>query len=222
MAWISSTLTVRPTAGSRRSLARASPRLRRSCAAHIRPRTYPPGLYRHATRHIVTTGENLRMQLVRAIACRTHYFGPDGIDAYASPGERGAARLPVFLPGRVSSASWRHEKLEGPRYLLEAVHGLPGDVGLVVVSDGPQRRYRAKICELGMSSRTWLAGNQENVLPWLQSLDVFASVLRERRHPAGPGSGDAVRYALRHNCRQHRGNRTGWRNGDRRRGRGRG
>ena len=66
--------------------------------------------------------------------------------------------------------SWK-----GHRYLIEAVHRLPGNVGLVIVGDGPQRRnIESKIRELDMSERTWLAGNQDDVLPWLQSLDVFA------------------------------------------------
>jgi glycosyltransferase involved in cell wall biosynthesis len=103
---------------------------------------------------------------------------PTGIDAARfAPGERGAARRLTGLPaaarliGIVATLrSWK-----GHRYLLEAVHGLPGDVGLVIVGDGPQRQsIEGKIRELGMSNRTWLAGNQEDVLPWLQSLEVFA------------------------------------------------
>src|SRR5207245_2845053 len=49
------------------------------------------------------------------------------------------------------------------------------NVGLVIVGDGPQRRnIESKIRELGVGDRVWLAGNQGQVLPWLQSLDVFA------------------------------------------------
>jgi glycosyltransferase involved in cell wall biosynthesis len=137
-------------------------------------------LYRSATRHIVTTGEKLRMQLVRdnRIPPERITSVPTGIDAARFvPGARDAARRLTGLPperrlvGIVATLrSWK-----GHRYLVEAVQRLPGDVGLVIVGDGPQRRkIESKIRELGMIERTWLVGNQDNVLPWLQSLDVFA------------------------------------------------
>ena len=137
-------------------------------------------LYRSATRHIVTTGEKLRMQLVRdnRIPPERVTSVPTGIDAARfAPGERDAARRSTGLPpGRrligivATLRSWK-----GHRYLVEAVQRLPGDVGLVIVGDGPQRRsIESKIRELGIVERTWLAGNQDDVLPWLQSLDVFA------------------------------------------------
>ena len=137
-------------------------------------------LYRSATRHIVTTGENLRMQLIRDnhIPPERVTSVPTGIDsARFVPGARDAARRSIGLPsGRrligvvATLRSWK-----GHRYLIEAVHRLPGDVGLVIVGDGPQRRnIESKIRELGMVGRTSLVGNQVDVLPWLQSLDVFA------------------------------------------------
>jgi len=67
--------------------------------------------------------------------------------------------------------SWK-----GHRYLLEAFARLPADTGLVIVGDGPQRQnIEAKIRELGIGcDRVTLAGNQAEVLPWLQALDAFA------------------------------------------------
>ncbi|HEY6720790.1 MAG TPA: glycosyltransferase, partial [Burkholderiales bacterium] len=93
------------------------------------------------------------------------------------PGARDIARRLTGLPlerrlvGIVATLrSWK-----GHRYLIEALGRLPGDVGLVIVGDGPQRQnIESKIRELDLGERIWLAGNQENVLPWLQSLDVFA------------------------------------------------
>ncbi len=137
-------------------------------------------LYRSATRHIVTTGENLRLQLVRdnRIPPERITSVPTGIDsARFVPGERKAARRSAGLPSErrlvgivATLRSWK-----GHRYLIEAVQRLPGNVGLVIVGDGPQRRnIESKIRELGMVGRTWLVGNQVDVLPWLQSLDVFA------------------------------------------------
>ena len=137
-------------------------------------------LYRNATRHIVTTGEALRMQLVRenGIPPERVTSVPTGIDsAHFAPGERDAARRSTGLPsGRrligivATLRSWK-----GHRYLIEALRGLPADVGLVIVGDGPQRRsIESMIRDLGVDERVWLAGNQQDVRPWLQSFDVFA------------------------------------------------
>ena len=137
-------------------------------------------LYRSATRHIVTTGENLRMQLVRdnGIPPERITSVPTGIDSvHFAPGARDAARRSTGLPlerrlvGIVATLrSWK-----GHRHLVEALRPLPGDVGLVIVGDGPQREnIESKIRELGVGDRVWLVGNQDDVLPWLHSLDVFA------------------------------------------------
>ena len=137
-------------------------------------------LYRNATRHIVTTGESLRLQLLRdnGLAPERITSIPTGVDAKRFvPGERKGARRATGLPleprliGIVATLrSWK-----GHRYLLEALSKLPGDVGLVIVGDGPQRQnIESRIRELGISGRVWLAGNQRDVLPWLQALDVFA------------------------------------------------
>ena len=45
---------------------------------------------------------------------------------------------------------------------------------LVIVGDGPQREsLEALASELGIASQVRFAGNQADVAPWLQSLDVF-------------------------------------------------
>lgn len=137
-------------------------------------------LYRTATRLIVTTGESLRAQLVRDNGLPAERIAsvPTGIDtARFVPGSREAARKATGLPpdrplvGIVATLrSWK-----GHRYLIEAVSRLPGEIGLVIVGDGPQREnISSKVSELGMRERVFLAGNQADVLPWLRSLDVFA------------------------------------------------
>jgi glycosyltransferase involved in cell wall biosynthesis len=137
-------------------------------------------LYRRATRHIVTTGDRLRMQLIRenGLAPERITSVPTGIDtALFVPGTRETARRHTGLPsGRrlvgivATLRSWK-----GHRYLIEAVKQLPDDVGLVIVGDGPQRHnIESQIRELEIGDRVWLVGNQENVLPWIQSLDVFS------------------------------------------------
>jgi glycosyltransferase involved in cell wall biosynthesis len=137
-------------------------------------------LYRSATRHVVTTGEALRVQLLRdnGLAPERVTSIPTGIDPQRFiPGRRDAARLATGLPpGRrligivATLRSWK-----GHRYLIEALHELPQDVGLVIVGDGPQRaNIESRIRDLGLEERVWLAGNQGDVLPWMQSFDVFA------------------------------------------------
>ena len=52
---------------------------------------------------------------------------------------------------------------------------MPDGIGLVIVGDGPQREaLDALVASHGLSERTWMSGNQVDVLPWLQALDVFA------------------------------------------------
>jgi glycosyltransferase involved in cell wall biosynthesis len=137
-------------------------------------------LYRRATLHVVTTGEALRLQLLRdnGLSPERVTSVPTGIDTERFvPGDRAAARRLTGLPsGRrlvgivATLRSWK-----GHRYLIEAVSGLAPDVGLAIVGDGPQRQnIESTIREFGMEERAWLAGNQRDVLPWLQSLDVFA------------------------------------------------
>ncbi len=135
-------------------------------------------LYERATRRILTTGESIRQQLID----RNGYTPgriesiPTGIDATRfCPGDRSMARRALGLPqertlvGIVATLrSWK-----GHRYLIDAVAGLPEAIALVIVGDGPQREALAKQSQ-GLKGRLWMPGNQDDVLPWLHALDVFA------------------------------------------------
>lgn len=136
-------------------------------------------LYGRAAARIVTTGDALRRQLIddNGIAPDRIESVPTGIDtARFVPGDRAAARVKVGLPadrtlvGIVATLrSWK-----GHRYLVEACAALP-DVGLVIVGDGPQREaLQAMVAAQGLGNRVWLPGNQVDVVPWLQALDIFA------------------------------------------------
>jgi glycosyltransferase involved in cell wall biosynthesis len=138
-------------------------------------------LYTRATRHIVTTGEKLRRTLSnhnRYPASRLTSV-PTGIDTVRfAPGNRGAARAQLGLPAERSIIgivatlrSWK-----GHRFLLDAFAQLDaGDAMLVIVGDGPQRQaLEQHVAQLGIGGRVVFAGNQADVLPWLQALDVFA------------------------------------------------
>jgi glycosyltransferase involved in cell wall biosynthesis len=137
-------------------------------------------LYERAAARIVTTGDALRRQLIddNGITPDRIESVPTGIDtARFVPGDRAAARTKVGLPadrtlvGIVATLrSWK-----GHRYLVEACAALPGDVGLVIVGDGPQREaLQAMVAAQGLGDRVWMPGNQADVVPWLQALDIFA------------------------------------------------
>jgi glycosyltransferase involved in cell wall biosynthesis len=137
-------------------------------------------LYASAASRVVTTGQALRGQLIEDLG-----IAPDRIDSVPTgidttrfvPGERGAARARLGLPddktlvGIVATLrSWK-----GHRYLIEALAGMPGGIGLVIVGDGPQRAaLDSLVASHGMSDRTWMPGNQNDVLPWLHAMDIFA------------------------------------------------
>lgn len=140
-------------------------------------------LYTRATKHIVTTGESLRRQLIEqnGYPAANITSTPTGIDPerYAPlPDDREIARedLAAFgLSGTdpllVIVATLRSWK--GHLYLLEALAGLPG-VRLAVVGDGPYRpTIEQKLGQLGLTDRVVFAGQQHDVVPWLRAADLF-------------------------------------------------
>lgn len=136
-------------------------------------------LYRSACAFVVTTGERLREQVIAETGVDSLRVAsvPTGIDlARFRPEDRLAARALLGLPAAAPTVgivatlrSWK-----GHKFLLEAVASLPG-VQLVVVGDGPQRDALAEQAkQLGVEERVRFAGNQRDVVPWLQALDIFA------------------------------------------------
>ncbi|CAG0964856.1 N-acetyl-alpha-D-glucosaminyl L-malate synthase [Burkholderiales bacterium] len=138
-------------------------------------------LYRRAAARVVTTGEALRLQLVRDNGldpARVESI-PTGIDAArfgALP--RADARRLVGLPADVpvvgivaTLRSWK-----GHRHLVDALARLADARAiLAVVGDGPQRAALDRhVAALGLAPRVRFAGQQRDVAPWLASLDVFA------------------------------------------------
>ena len=137
-------------------------------------------LYTQACRHIVTTGEALRQQLITV----NGYSGeritsvPSGVDTgHFVPGNRIIARRKLgldetaLLIGIVATLrSWK-----GHYYLIEAFARLTDKhARLVIVGDGPQRApLNKQIAERNLGDRIIMAGNQRDVLPWLQAMDIF-------------------------------------------------
>ncbi len=137
-------------------------------------------LYQRASQHIVTTGERLREQLigVNRFSPAAITSVPTGVDTtHFVPGDKAAARQQLGLPadapiiGIVATLrSWK-----GHRYLVEAFAALPDTTRLLIVGDGPVRAaLQAQIEQLGLAGRVIMPGNQRDVLPWLQAMDVFA------------------------------------------------
>lgn len=137
-------------------------------------------LYTRATAEIVTTGESIRQQLIRAngVSPARVTSIPTGVDLERfAAGDKEAARnalgLSAAFPviGIVATLrSWK-----GHRYLVEAMTLLRHrDALLVIVGDGPQAgAIRVQVAGLGLSERVRLVGNQQDVVPWLQALDLF-------------------------------------------------
>ena len=137
-------------------------------------------LYARAASRVVTAGEAIRRQLIEdnGFPAGRIESVPTGIDAGRfAPGDRAAARALLCLPpqkflvGIVATLrSWK-----GHRYLVEAMAVLPETIELVIVGDGPQRAaLEAQIRDSGLGARVRMAGNRDDVLPWLQALDAFA------------------------------------------------
>ena len=137
-------------------------------------------LYTRATSRIVTAGEALKRELIERNGFPAQRIDsvPTGVDARRfCPGDKAAARSALGLPqektlvGIVATLrSWK-----GHRYLVEALAGLPEAVGLVIVGDGPQRQsLEGLVAQLGLGERVSFEGNQSDVVPWLQALDIFA------------------------------------------------
>ena len=138
-------------------------------------------VYTRAADAVVTTGENTR----RAMLAHNRFpenrvlSVPTGIDTERfAPGNRKQSRQKLALPmdklvvGIVATIrSWK-----GHRYLVDAVHALRrDDVHLLIVGDGPSRSaVEERIAELNLTGRVTLPGNQDDVVPWLQAMDVFA------------------------------------------------
>ncbi|MDP3687092.1 MAG: glycosyltransferase family 4 protein [Sulfurimicrobium sp.] len=137
-------------------------------------------LYQSATRHIVTTGEKLRQQLIEENGYRPEGITsvPTGIDTSRFvPGDKRLARRQLGLPeeGAIIGIVATLRSWKGHAYLLDAFAAL-GDATarLLIVGGGPQSdALHKKVAELGLQERVAMPGNQRDVLPWLQAMDVF-------------------------------------------------
>jgi glycosyltransferase involved in cell wall biosynthesis len=139
-------------------------------------------LYTRATAHVVTTGEALRGQLARdsRIPLERMTSVPTGIDlARFVPGSARDARTRLALPQRPTLgivATLRDWK--GHEYLFDAIardRDAWAEWNIIVIGDGPYRaKLDARVELLGLAERVRFVGQQDDVVPWLQALDLFA------------------------------------------------
>ncbi len=138
-------------------------------------------LYQKGNDFIATTGEKLRQTLhsENGVALNKMQSVPTGIDEnrFVLPQDKKQIQAELALPeGKTiigilaTIRSWK-----GHEYLVEAVAALHRqDCHILVVGDGPFRpTLEAKIKELGLDGQVTLVGNQDNVVPWLQAMDLF-------------------------------------------------
>lgn len=138
-------------------------------------------LYNKGNDFIVTTGEKLRQTLHsdNGIPLEKMKSIPTGIDEnrFFPAEDKETAKKNIDLPeGKTvigilaTIRSWK-----GHEYLVKAVAGLKrDDIHLLIVGDGPGYDIIKKLVEdLGISHQTSMPGNQDNVVPWLQAMDIF-------------------------------------------------
>lgn len=153
----------------------------RHISAPIGNNLFSRWLYTRASKHVVTTGENLRRTLIDV-----NRYAPERVTSVRTginlqrfkPGDKQAARASLGLQsdkviiGIVATLrSWK-----GHRYLLEAVAELTKseNLQLLVVGDGPQwEALRQQAVQLELGDKVLFAGRQENIETWLQAMDIF-------------------------------------------------
>lgn len=138
-------------------------------------------LYGRATAHVVTTGEALRRELARANRLPLDHVTSvrTGIDLQRfKPMDRAAcgARLGLDSRPRVGIVATLRD-WKGHDYLLDAWKLLRERFPawqLLVIGDGPRRQHlEARTAAEGMAERVRFVGNQDDVTPWLNVLDLF-------------------------------------------------
>jgi len=139
-------------------------------------------LYKRGNSHIVTTGEAIRKQIAASVGVPMDQMTsvPTGIDlARFVPGDPHAARASLGLPDRPTLAivatmrAWK-----GHTFLFDALASTRDawtGWQVLVVGGGPDGDVlKAYVERAGLGDLVRFAGHQEDVVPWLQSLDLFA------------------------------------------------
>ena len=137
-------------------------------------------LYTKASRFIVTTGIRLKQTLVEE-----NHFPAEQIKSIPTgmsperfyPMDKVTARSQLNLPktGFTLGIMATIRTWKGHLYLIDALHALQRpDISLLVIGDGPARaELEARIAQYQLQDQVTLVGNQTDVTPWLNALDLF-------------------------------------------------
>jgi glycosyltransferase involved in cell wall biosynthesis len=138
-------------------------------------------LYRRGNAHIVTTGEAIRRQIAASVGVPMAQMTsiPTGIDLTRFvPGDPLAARAKLALPDRstlgivATMRAWK-----GHSFLFDALAATReawNGWQVLVVGGGPDGDVlKAYVERAGLADLVRFTGHQEDVVPWLQSLDLF-------------------------------------------------
>lgn len=138
-------------------------------------------LYQTASNHIVTTGEKLRTTLIKDNGINPEKITsvPTGIDCsiFVPPKDKKEIRNQLNLPvdktiiGIVATLrSWK-----GHEYLIDAFKRIDNpNTHLLIVGNGPQwDNINQQIQQADLTAQVTLCGDQKNVVPWLQAMDIF-------------------------------------------------
>ena len=139
-------------------------------------------LYRKGNDFIATTGEKLRQTLHddNGIPLEKMKSVPTGIDEqkFKPAKDKVSVKKTLGIPtdkiiiGILATLrDWK-----GHEYLLEALSTITtNNYHLLMIGDGPYRpSIEKKIADLSLRDKVTMTGNQDNVVPWLQTLDIFA------------------------------------------------
>lgn len=152
----------------------------RHISAPVSPNRSSRWLYGKSASHVVTTGEKLRLQLIKDLDLKPKNVTsvPTGIDTSRFyPGDKQQARQQLGLNtanhylGIVATLrSWK-----GHLFLLEAFERchLP-NWKLLIVGEGPMlTQIQNKIADLNLEDRVELVGQKTNPEDWMRALDLF-------------------------------------------------
>ena len=137
-------------------------------------------LYKKASRYVVTTGERLRKTLIshNGLQEQRVISVPTGIDTqHFCPGDKLARRTELGLPAdkRIVGIVATLRSWKGHEHLIDAFAQLNRqDTHLLIVGDGPMRdRISAQIAERNLDAQVTRPGQQSDVVPWMQAMDLF-------------------------------------------------
>jgi glycosyltransferase involved in cell wall biosynthesis len=138
-------------------------------------------LYGRGADRLVTTGERLRQSFLARLRLPSEQVTsiPTGIEIdHFAPADQHEARARLGLPqdrliiGIVATI----RRWKGHVYLVDALADLPqrDQTLLLIVGDGPSRHLvEERIARHGLSGSVRMVGQQSDVAPWLQAMDVF-------------------------------------------------